>query len=65
MLVAILTIIMGLCGVAFRDSAAAWAVDVDGKLSRTNISEKVYRTGFAVLGVLFVAFGALTVLLIA
>ena len=65
MMLAILVIILGLYAVTFRNTAAAWAIGIDGKVARTNISEKVYTAGFTVVGAFFVTFGVLIVLLIA
>jgi hypothetical protein len=65
MMMAVTVVIVGLYSVVFGRSAANWVLKLDNNLVRTDLHEKVYRTGFTVVGALFIAFGILTVLLIA
>lgn len=64
-IMAVSVVIIGLYSVVFSRSAAAWALGLDNNIARPDLHEKVYRAGFAVVGFSFIAFGLLTVLLVA
>ncbi len=62
---AVFVAMIGLYSIVFRHSAANWALSLDNNIARPDLHERVYRAGFAVVGASFIAFGLLTVLLIA
>jgi len=62
---AIFVAVIGLYSIVFSRSAATWALGLDNNIARPGLHEKVYRAGFAVVGASFIAFGLLTVLLVA
>jgi len=62
---AVLVAMIGLYSVVFRHSAANWVLSLDNNIARPDLHEKVYKAGFAVVGFSFMAFGLLTVLLVA
>ncbi len=64
-IMAVSVVVIGLYSVVFSRSAATWALGLDNNIARPDLHEKVYRAGFAVVGFSFIAFGLLTVLLVA
>ncbi|MDD5270968.1 MAG: hypothetical protein PHE80_07270 [Candidatus Omnitrophica bacterium] len=62
---AVFVAVVGLYSVVFSRSAAIWVLGLDNNIARPDLHEKVYRAGFAVVGFSFIAFGLLTVLLVA
>ncbi|HRZ67174.1 MAG TPA: hypothetical protein P5521_03480 [Candidatus Omnitrophota bacterium] len=62
---AVFVAVVGLYSVVFSRSAATWVLGLDNNIARPDLHEKVYRAGFAVVGFSFIAFGLLTVLLVA
>ncbi|MFA5093988.1 MAG: hypothetical protein WC512_01935 [Candidatus Omnitrophota bacterium] len=65
LVMALAVVIIGLYSVAFRNSAASWAAGLYKGNASSSINEKVYTTCFGVVGVSLMAFGMLTVLLVA